>query len=280
MKRLRFLQDASTIIILTIMSLFIVMPLLWIVGNSLKSDQDIRVNMAKMLPTEGYQFQNYAAAWEQGNIGQTFFNSAVITFFSVFSILVVALLTAYAIARINFKGKNIMMTVFISTMMIPLGQVIMIPQYRLMTLLNLVDTRQGLILLYINGGIAFSVFLLTSFLKKIPFEIDEAATIDGCNRLQVLVKILLPLSRPGLATVIIFQFMNVWNDYFLPLIYIQDPQLKTITLGLTAFTQMWGLVDYNRLFAALVIITMPVLVIYVIFQKQFISGITAGSVKA
>lgn len=267
-------------IILIILSAFIIIPLIWLVGNSLKSDQDIRVNMAKLLPSAGeWQFDNYVQAWQRGNIGQTITNSFINAVVSVFLIVLVAYFTAYAIARIKYKGSEIVYALFVSMMMVPLAQVVMIPQFRMISSLDLVDTHLGVILLYVAGGIPFSVFLLTSFLRRIPIELDEASRIDGCSHIQIIFKILLPLSKPGIATVVIFQGMNVWNDYFTALIYLRSPEMKTITLGLKNFMGQWGLVDYNRLFAAIAIVTLPIVLLYVIFQKQFVSGLTSGSVK-
>lgn len=275
--RIRMIADY---IILTILSTFIIIPLIWLVGNSLKSDQDIRVNMAKLLPSAGeWQFGNYVQAWQRGNIGQTITNSFINAIVSVFLIVLVSYFTAYAIARIKYKGSEIVYALFVSMMMVPLAQVVMIPQFRMISGLNLVDTHLGVILLYVAGGIPFSVFLLTSFLRRIPIELDEASRIDGCSHMEIIFKILLPLSKPGIATVVIFQGMNVWNDYFTALIYLRSPEMKTITLGLKNFMGQWGLVDYNRLFAAIAIVTLPIILLYVIFQKQFVSGLTSGSVK-
>lgn len=248
----------------------IVVPLLWLLGNSLKSDKDIRVNMAKLLPSPGeWQIDNYIQAWKRGNIGQTIWNSLFNTLVSVVLILMVAYFTSYAIARIRYRGSEFIHAMFVSMMMVPLAQVVMIPQFRIISGLNLVDTHIGVILLYTAAGIPFSVFLLTSFLRKIPIELDEAACIDGCSRLAIIFRILLPLSKPGIATVVIFQGMNVWNDYFTALIYLRSPEMKTITLGLKNFMGQWGLVDYNRLFAAIAIVTFPIILLYVIFQNQF-----------
>lgn len=267
-------------VILTALSTVIIVPLIWILGNALKSDKDIRVNMAKLLPSAGeWQPQNFVQAWQRGNIGQTITNSFINTILSVALILVVSYLTAYAIARIKYRGSEIIYALFVSMMMVPLSQVVMIPQFRIISSMNLVDTHTGVILLYTAGGIPFSVFLLTSFLRRIPIELDEAACIDGCSRMQIIFKILLPLSKPGIATVVIFQGMNVWNDYFTALIYLRSPEMKTITLGLKNFMGQWGLVDYNRLFAAIAIVTFPIVLLYIIFQKQFVSGLTSGSVK-
>ena len=266
--------------ILVIFSVVIVVPLIWILGNAVKSDKDVRVNMANLLPSSGeWEFSNFSNAWQRGNIGQSVLNSLIISIISVFFILIVSYLIAYAIARIQYKGSEIIFALFVSMMMVPLAQVVMIPQYKLITSMNMVNTYQGVILLYVAGGIPFSVFLLSSFLRTIPIEIDKAAAIDGCNKIQIITKILLPLSKPGLATVIIFESMSIWNDYFTPLIYLQSAEMRTITLALKNFMGQWGLVDYNRLFAAIAMVTFPIVIVYIIFQKQFISGLTSGSVK-
>lgn len=280
LKNRKVIQDIIHFSVLAVSSLVILYPLLWMVGNSLKSDEDMRTSMWKILPSNlNFRWHNYTEAWVTGQIGTTVINSVIVTFVSLILILVIAYMASYAMARINFIGKDIIMMLFLAMMMVPLGQVIMIPQYKLVSILGLTNTLQGLIPLYVNAGIPLSVFLLTAFLKKIPIEIDEAATIDGCNRFQVITKVLLPLSRPGLATIVIFQFVNIWNDYFTPLIYLQDRALRTVTLGLANFTGLWGVTDYNRLFAALVIITVPIIIIYIIFQKQFINGLISGAVK-
>lgn len=280
MKKKRRIVKIFDYLILTLLSAAIVIPLFWLLCNSLKSNSDIRANMAKFLPSPGeWQFSNYMSAWDRGNIGQALINSAIITVVSVFCIVVITYLAAYAIARIRYKGSGVVLAFFVALMTVPLSQVVMIPQYRMISSMGLVSTYLGVILLYVAGGIPFSIFLLTSFLRTFPIELDEAAAIDGCTRIQVILRILVPLSRPGLATVIIYQSMNIWNDYFTPLIYMQSPDMRTITLSLKAFQGMWGLTDYNTLFAAIVIVTFPIVLLYVIFQKQFINGLTSGSVK-
>lgn len=265
-------------ILLTLGTFNIIYPLLWMVGSSLKDDNDIKANMYSIIP-KNIAFINYPDAWMAANLGSHSINSIIITGTSLIMILLFSYLASYSLAKIKFKGRQVIMTVFVAMMLVPLGQVVMIPQYRLERLLNLVNTRQGVILLYINGGIPLSIFLLTAFLEKIPVELEEAALIDGCSRLRLIFQIMLPLTKPGLATVIIFQFMGIWNDFFTPLIYLQDESVRTITQGLQNFSHLWGLVDYNKLFAALTIVNMPVVVIYIIFQKQFISGLTAGAIK-
>lgn len=266
-------------LLLLLGSVVILYPLLWMVMCSLKSDEAIKLDMYSLIPHGGMQLQNYAFAWETAKLWRNGLNSLVITTVSLFFILLLAYLTSYALARVDFPGRSLLLTVFVTLMLVPLGQVTMIPQYKLIAGMKLINTLPSVMMLYINGGIPISVFLLTSFLETIPREMDESAFIDGASRLRIIFQIYLPLSAPGLATVIIFQFMNIWNDYFTPLIYLQTPEVRTITLGLSNFTHLFGQVQYNYLFAALCMVSVPIILIYLLFQNLFISGITAGAVK-
>ncbi|HHY83371.1 MAG TPA: carbohydrate ABC transporter permease [Clostridiales bacterium] len=260
-------------------TIIILYPLVWMILSSLKSDEAIKSDMYSLIPVGGIQVKNYVFAWQTARLYQNGFNSLIITVISLFFIVLLSYLTSYALARINFRGRNILMTMFVALMLVPLGQVTMIPQYQIIKKLGLINKLSSVILLYINGGIPISVFLLTSFLETIPRELDESAFLDGAKRLRIIYSIYLPLSAPGLATVIIFQFMNIWNDYFTPLIYLQTPEVRTVTLGLANFTKLWGQVEYNYLFAALCMVSVPVILVYLLFQNLFITGITAGAVK-
>jgi len=144
--------------------------------------------------------------------------------------------------------------------------------------LNLLDTRLSLILTYSASGMPMSVFLLTGFFKTIPRELGDAARVDGCNEFQIFYKIMLPLIRPALATVTLVNFVPWWNDFFFPLLFIRSDHLKTIPLGMTIFFGQY-MTDWGHLFAGMVIASIPMLVLYIIMSKQFISGITAGAVK-
>jgi raffinose/stachyose/melibiose transport system permease protein len=137
----------------------------------------------------------------------------------------------------------------------------------------------GLILPYAAGGLPFAVFVLSTFIRTIPWEIEEATIIDGASRLRIIFQIIAPLSLPGIATVVIFSFMGNWNELFLAMVMLTNPKLRTLPIAIMNFSGLWGYIDYSRLFAAIVIITLPVVVVYIIFQKQFIRGLTAGAVK-
>lgn len=268
-------------VILVTGSVVIIYPLLWMVSCSLKPETLIHSDMYSILfPIEQIQFENYAYAWSKAGIGASLLNSVKITGVSLFCMMIIAYLASYALVRIQFIGRNLLMTVFVTLMLVPLGQVVMIPQYRLIKALGLNDSHLGVILLYINGGIPFSVFLLTSFISRIPIALDEAAYIDGASRVRITFQIVFPLSLPGFATVIIFQFMQIWNDYFTPLIYLVTPSKHTVTQGLKNFSSgPYAGTDYHYLFAALCIVSIPIIIIFLLFQNLFISGITAGSVK-
>ena len=253
--------------------------MLWMIAGSLKSDEAIKKDMYGLIPIGGPAWSNYTFAWNVANIWRNGLNSLFVSSIAIVVIILLAYLTSYALARINFPGRNLLLTIFVALMLVPLGQVTMIPQSRLIGNLGLHNNLYSVILLYINGGIPISVFLLTSFMKTIPKELDESAFVDGAGRLRIIFQIFFPLTLPGLATVVIFQFMMIWNDYFTPLIYLQRPEVRTVTLGLANFNHLFGQVDYNMLFAALCIVSLPIITVYLIFQNMFISGITAGAVK-
>jgi len=267
-------------VVLLLGSLVILYPLMWMVSTSLKTDTAMYGNMYSVwVPRGGLDLNNYALAWQRANIDTTVLNSFKVTFTSLFFIMLLAYLTSYALVRMRFFGRQFWMTLFVALMLVRLEQVVMIPQYRLIKSLGMSDSLPGVILIYINGGIPFSVFLLTSFISRIPLALDEAAYIDGASRVRIVFQICLPLSLPGFATVVIFQFMTIWNDYFTPLIYLISPVNRTITLGLKNFSGVYKSTAYNHLFAALCTVSIPVITIFLLFQNLFISSIIAGSVK-
>ncbi len=276
-----FAYDVLRAAFLIIGAIVVLYPLIWMVSCSLKSEVAIRTNMYTLLfPLKEFSPENYVIAWSKADFGHTFFNSVKITAVSLFFMMLLSYMTSYTLTRMSFFGRKMWMTLFVTLMLVPLGQVVMIPQYRLIKSFGLGDSHLGIMLLYINGGIPFCVFLLSSFISRIPIALDEAAYIDGASRLRIVFEICFPLSLPGFATVIIFQFMNIWNDYFTPMIYLVTPSKRTLTLGLKNFNEgPYGGTHYHQLFAALCIVSIPIIICFLLFQNLFISGITAGSVK-
>ncbi len=252
-------------------------PVLMVVLDSLKSQREMYINpwgLPKL-----FRLSNYTEAWSVGKIGDYYLNSIVVSLGSLVLIIGIVYLASYSLARLRFRGRGLVLILFVSTMMLPI-QVTIIPIYKIEKALGIMDSLIGLVLPYVAKALPFSIFVLTAFLKTLPTEFDEAARIDGAGRIAILIRIIFPLSRPGLATIVILNFMSIWNDFYLPLVLIHDPAKRTLNLGLVNFSQLWGLVDFTRLFAALAIISVPLIAVYVVFQRQFISGLTSGGLKA
>jgi ABC-type glycerol-3-phosphate transport system permease component len=224
-------------------------------------------------------WSNYPDAWRIGTIGNSFKNSLIVTASSVFLLIMAAFLASYALARLKFTGRNIIFVMMLAMWMVP-GQSLIIPLYRFEASLKIINTYIGLILPYAAGGLPFAVFVLTTFIRTIPMEIEEATIIDGASRLRIIFQIIAPLSLAGIATVVIFSFMGNWNELFLAMVMLTNSKLRTLPVAIMNFSGLWGYTDYSRLFAAIVIISLPVVIVYIIFQKQFIKGLTAGAVKA
>ncbi|MGV8858384.1 carbohydrate ABC transporter permease [Rhodoglobus sp.] len=250
-------------------------PMLWMVFSSFKSNSAI-FSTPFALPTE-IDFGRWVEAWQIGHIGQYALNSAVVTGVSVLGILLFGAAAAFAFSRYRFRGRNLLMGLLALGLLLPL-QSYFIAQSTMFTQLAITDTRWALIIPYTAMGLPLAVYLLKVYLDAVPDELFEAARIDGASDLRVFGSIALPLLRPGLATVAIFSALASWNEFLLALLYIQDDALKTIPTGLLAFSSRY-VTDYGLLFSALSIVTLPMIVIYIVFNKQIVEGITAGSVK-
>lgn len=222
-------------------------------------------------------FEPYVRVWKNANFNVYFANSVLITGVSVFLILAVGSLAAYGLARYQFRMSTAVYMFFLAGLMLPIRLGI-VPLFLLMKSLNLVDTRLALVLTYVANGMPFAVFVLTGFLRTLPKELEEAARLDGCGEFRIFYLVMLPLVRPALATVTIFNFVPLWNDFFFPLIFIRSDALKTIPLGMTLFFGQYE-TDWGLLFAGLVIATIPLATLYLFMSKQFINGLTAGAIK-
>jgi raffinose/stachyose/melibiose transport system permease protein len=250
-------------------------PMVWMVLSSFKTDRAI-FSSPFALP-ESIDLSRWAEAWEVGHLGQYAINSAIVTGVSVTLILVFGSAAAYAFSRFRFPGRTLAMALFVLGLLLPL-QSYFIAQSRLFTDLAITDTRWALIIPYTAMGLPLAVFLLKVYLDGLPDELFEAARIDGAGDGRIFWRIALPLLRPGLATVAIFSALAAWNEFLLALLYIQDDELKTIPTGLLAFSSRYQ-TDYAMLFSALSIVTIPMIVIYVVFNRHIVDGITTGSVK-
>ncbi len=247
-------------------------PLLLVVSNALRPTREIFKNPIG-LPTSP-SFASFVKAWEEASFNTYFLNSLMITVASVLLATAVASLASYILGRYTFSGSRLLAAYFLAGLMLPFRLAI-VPLFLLLNNMGLIDNRVGLILVYAATGIPFSVFILSSFFRQLPKELSEAARIDGAGEFTIFGRIMLPLVRPALATVIVFQFVPLWNDFFFPLVLLRSTSKWTLPVGMTRFFGEFQ-ADWSTLFAGLIITTLPLIILFLLATKQIIAGLTAG----
>lgn len=220
---------------------------------------------------------NYTQAWTSNNFGHYFANSVFVSVVATSLSAFLSSMMAYAFARFNFKGQNFMFWILLLGLMVP-GMMLLIPQYLLANQLHLLDSLLGLIVFYVAGGLAFNTFLLRGFFEEIPWALEEAMIMDGAGPFRRYWRLILPLSRPALATVAIFTFLACWDEYVWALIIINDPDKRTLPIAISLF-QGQHLTDWGLVFAASTIAIVPVILVFAIFQRQFIRGLSGEALK-
>ncbi len=268
-------EKIAVYVFLALYSIVILVPFGMTIMNSFKSMRDIFLKPFSF-PTQPV-FDNYVKAWNQASIGVGYMNSIIVATVSVLGIILVASMFAYAISRFDFFGRRTLYVYSMLGLALP-ARLAVIPIFLLMRDLNLTNSLIGLMVIYVSVNIPFSIFLLKNFIDGVPVEIEEAARIDGASPWQVFITIVLPLIRPALSIVAIVSFVNVWNDFFFPLIFINDRSKSTITLAVSIFFGEYSN-NWNLLFAGLSLAIAPTLILFLIFSKQFISGMTQGAIK-
>jgi ABC-type glycerol-3-phosphate transport system permease component len=265
------LAGYAALLALTVTSLF---PLVWMLLTSLRERSDVLGGglLPKTITFEGYRF-----VWTELNIGIYFWNSVRITLVTVVAVVVLATLAGYAFARIEFWGKQVLFLMLLSTLMLP-AAVLIIPLFLQLSDFGLIDTQSGLILAYVSGSLAFSMFLMRSFFETLPSELTDAGRIDGAGEFGIFWRIMLPLARPGLATITIFEFMGTWNEFIFAATFVHTPELRPLQPAIFALVGRYS-TNWPALAAGLTISILPIVVVYVFMQKQFVAGLTAGAVK-
>jgi N-acetylglucosamine transport system permease protein len=259
----------------------VILPFVWMVMTAFKTDQEI-IFTPWAFP-ETLQWDNFSRAWEEARIGTYFKNSVFVVFFSVIFTLLVSSMTAYVLARFEFPGSRWIYYMFMAGLMFPVF-LALVPLVFLVQdvneFLGLSNSLPSLILVYIAYSLPFSVFFLTSFFKTLPSELAEAAVVDGASHYRVFFGVMLPLARPGLLAIGIFNVLGQWNQFILPLVLNPDPNNYLLTQGLAFLAIQQGYQnDYSALFAALTITMIPILAVYVLFQRRLEAGLTAGALK-
>lgn len=250
-------------------------PLIWMFYTSFKSNQDISMNIFALPNT--LHWENYLNAWQTAKIGVYLFNSLIVSLTAIVFTVFVSASAAFILAKFSFRLQKVIYSFFIIGMLIPL-QSVLVPLFIQMRSFNLLNTLWSLIISYTAFGLPISIFILESFIRVFPDSIIEAAVIDGGSIPRIFFKIILPMSRPAIATVIILNFLNNWKEFSFALIFISDDLKKTLPIGLYNFLGAYTS-NYAELMAALSIASIPILGLYLILQEQVIKGMTAGAVK-
>lgn len=249
------------------------MPFLWMVTTSLKPAGAL-FDQPLLLPTH-FEWQNYVEAWRAAPFPRFFLNSAIMTIGVTVCQTILSAMAGYAFARMRFPGRNLLFFFVLGTMMIPFP-ITIIPSFLIIADLGWLDTYQALIIP--RAASAFAIFLFRQFFLSIPPELEEAALIDGSNRLTVFLRIILPLSKPVIAASAIFSFLFAWNDFLWPLIVTTSTDMRTVQLGLAVFQGQYG-TFWTLLMAATVLVTLPAIVAFLFAQRRFIEGITSSGLK-
>ncbi len=255
--------------------LMMTVPFLWMVLTSLKTDAEAFAFPPRVFPGSA-QWQNYADAWSIAPFGRFFFNSAVVSLAVTAGSLLLNSFAAFAFAKYPFRGRNTLFIGLLATMMIP-GQVTMIPSFLLLKQLAWLDTYAGLIVPGLAS--AFGIFFLRQAMLTIPDEFLDAARLDGASELAIYRRVALPLVRPALATLAVFTFLGVWNDFLGPLIVVKSEEMKTLPLAISALSAGHYVMSWPLLMAGTSFVVVPVLVVYLLAQRHFVDGIAAGGLK-
>ena len=261
---------------LVIIALLWIAPFVFIVFTSVKSIADVAKTSAFALPAHP-AWANFPGAWVRGNFSTTVFNSALITLIKVPLGLFISAMAAYALSRIRLPaGRAIFLLVLFGTML-PF-QVMLAPIFTLVNSFGLINTKLGIILPYLAFGVPYQVFILHGFFREVPRELTEAALVDGASHFTIFRSIFLPLSLPVLAALLILDFVATWNEFAMALVILQDNRMWTLPLGLMSFQTQFSR-NYGQLNAAIVMTVLPAVIVYMMFQRYFVSGLTSGAVK-
>ncbi|MFV0504519.1 MAG: carbohydrate ABC transporter permease [Lachnospirales bacterium] len=263
-----------------VLAFIMLYPLIWMLMSSFKANEEIFITSYSLWPETWDIVENYKNGWSglSGiNFGTFIVNSLIVTFFATLGNLVSSLMAAFSLARVKFIGAKFWFTCVMITMLVP-SQVMVVPQYIIFKKLGLINTRLSIISPWFFGG-AFFIFMMIQFIRGLPRELDEAAAIDGCSQLNIITKILLPNITPAIVTSAIFSIYWCWQDFFQPLIFIDDPKKYTIPLALKSYLDPTSYSDYGAMLAMSVVSILPVIIFFLVFQKHLVEGVATSGLK-
>lgn len=262
-------------VVLIVNSILVLLPVFFLFNSSLREDSSFASNPFSLARSP--HWENFKTVWSDGAFATYLKNSLIITGGALSLTLIFALGAGFVLGRYSFKGNGLIYGFVLTGMLVP-AKLAILPLFIQLKWMHLLDSHLGLILVYTSGALPAAIFIMAGFFKSLPGDLDNAARIDGASEFQLIRKVLVPLVKPGLAIVGIYSAIPIWNDFFLPLVFLQSPEKKTIMQGLTVFfgqyASQWGV-----LFAGLTLAALPLIVLYLILSEQFIKGLTAGAVK-
>ncbi|MCG8516148.1 MAG: carbohydrate ABC transporter permease [Halanaerobiales bacterium] len=273
--RSKFFGSIIMWVVLAFFLFYTVAPMVWLLISSLKTNAEL-IASPFSLP-EKMQFTNYTNAFQVSGLNRLFLNSMVVSLSATILNVLIAAMAAYVIARFNFKFKEVIFTIIIAGIMVPISS-LMVPIFTLIKTLGVYNTRLALILTYTGVSLPLSLFIIRGFINNIPVELEEAAIIDGCGFYSRFFKIIFPLAKPGLITAATFQFLYSWNEFVYAMLLTSSNSVRTMQVGIRFFSNQFT-TDYTSMYAAIVISIIPSIIGYILFQEQIISGLTSGAIK-
>ncbi|HBC99481.1 MAG TPA: carbohydrate ABC transporter permease [Lachnoclostridium sp.] len=268
---------AATYAILIFMAAFIVVPVLWMISTAFKTEPQTYYPQPKWIP-DPFSLDSFRKFFNTYNFGRMTLNSLVVCLSAMVICVACACLAGYGVTRFRFKGRKQLMSFLLITQMFP-GVMLVVPFYAVLSKYHLVNSLFGLVVVYAATNIAFSTWMIVSYFKTIPLELDEAARVDGASSFRIFWNIILPLIVPGIAAVAMFVLFNGWNEYMFSSVLVSKDELKTLTVGIISLNSQYQ-IKWNDLMAASSISSLPLVILFVSFQKYFIAGMTGGAVKS
>ncbi len=273
-RRMEILNKVLTYLLFGILMIMVIYPLLWVATNSFKTDVQLFDNSWALPKT--WKWENYETAWKYG-IAKYIVNSVIVTVVTVSLNLVVSVMAAYALSRFRFKGSGVLLYFILGGLMLA-PEVSLIPLFRILSSIGVYDSYLAMILPNLAFGIPFTTFLIRSYMLGLAKDFEEAATIDGANTFQIFINVVVPLCRPILSSAALLDAMRVWNEFMFGLTFITSDKFKTVPVGLMAFSGALR-EQYTVIMAGLIISAIPMIILYLLTQKQFIRGLAAGGLR-
>lgn len=267
----------ATYAVLIFMASFIVIPVLWMISTAFKTEPQTYYPQPKWIP-DPFSLDSFRKFFNTYNFGRMTLNSLIVCLSAMVICVAFACLAGYGVTRFRFKGRKQLMSFLLITQMFP-GVMLVVPFYAVLSKYHLVNSLFGLVVVYAATNIAFSTWMIVSYFKTIPLELDEAARVDGASSFRIFWNIILPLIVPGIAAVAMFVLFNGWNEYMFSSVLVSKDELKTLTVGIISLNSQYQ-IKWNDLMAASSISSLPLVILFVSFQKYFIAGMTGGAVKS